>query len=89
VYKVVSGAITPTTYTLSGISQRDTVLIAGTGPILANDVLAVASDSDVDGEKLRGPYVRIDLENGLTTPHETYAFNVWFTRSGMHNELVN
>ena len=36
----------------------------------------------------RGPFFIIDVTGNGTAPIEAYAFNVYFTRSRLHNELV-
>ena len=52
-------------------------------------IIAVTSNSAVDGDKMRGPYAVFTFTNGLSSAVETYAFNAVFNRSMLHNELVN
>ena len=52
------------------------------------NIFVVASNPSIDGDPVRGPYFIIDVSNGSEDPIEAYAFNVYFTRSRLHNELV-
>lgn len=52
------------------------------------NIFVVASNPSIDGDPVRGPYFIIDVTNNTNTPIEAYAFNVYFTRSRLHNELV-
>jgi hypothetical protein len=51
-------------------------------------IFVVASNPSIDGDPVRGPFFVIDVTNSANTPIEAYAFNVYFTRSRLHNELV-
>lgn len=88
--KVVSGGVFANTdLTIYDVTSRNTINTLGTSTISVGQVLAVASNSAVDGDKMRGPYAVLTFTNSLTTPVEAYAFNAVFNRSMLHNELVN
>lgn len=63
-------------------------LVGGAPSIATGTVLVVDSNAAVDGDPIRGPYFLIELSNSTTSPIEAYAFNVYFSRSKLHNELV-
>lgn len=56
--------------------------------LTSNQTLFTVSNPSIDGDPVRGPFFIIDLTNSLATPIEAYAFNVYFTRSRLHNEQV-
>jgi len=88
--KVVSGGVFANTdLTISQVTSRNTMTVLGTSTVSVGQIIAVTSNSAVDGDKMRGPYAVFTFTNGLSSAVETYAFNAVFNRSMLHNELVN
>jgi hypothetical protein len=88
--KIASGGLfNSTDLSISSIVDRNKIFVSGTSTITANSLIAAVSNSQVDGDKIRGPYAVFTFTSNLTTPTETYAFNAYFNRSMLHNELVN
>lgn len=89
-----SGATVSTLTNYKKIEQvdRNTIQlsnVSGATPSIATGtILVVDSNASVDGDPIRGPYFLIELSNSDIVPIEAYAFNVYFTRSKLHNELV-
>jgi hypothetical protein len=89
-----SGATVSTLTNYKKIEQvdRNTIrlsdLVGGIPSIATGTVLVVDSNPYVDGDPIRGPYFLIELSNSAGAPIEAYAFNVYFSRSKLHNELV-
>jgi hypothetical protein len=91
---------TPTTiyngtngYATVQASGTNTILLGNaTGSVVASvptgTILVADSQASIDGDPVRGPFFIIDLTKTGTSPIEAYAFNVYFTRSRLHNELV-
>jgi hypothetical protein len=69
------------TILLSNLSGAPMVIPTGT-------ILVADSQSSIDGDPVRGPFFIVDVTRSGTAPIEAYAFNVYFTRSRLHNELV-
>ncbi len=63
-------------------------LVGAPPSIATGTILVVDSNASVDGDPIRGPYFLIELSNSGIVPIEAYAFNVYFSRSKLHNELV-
>jgi hypothetical protein len=63
-------------------------LVGAPPSIATGTILVVDSNASVDGDPIRGPYFLIELSNSGVVPIEAYAFNVYFSRSKLHNELV-
>jgi hypothetical protein len=63
-------------------------LVGAPPSIATGTILVVDSNASVDGDPIRGPYFLIELSNSAGVPIEAYAFNVYFSRSKLHNELV-
>jgi hypothetical protein len=96
------GALTSggTTTIYNGATGYATIQASGTNTILLGNlsgstmaiatgtILVADSQASIDGDPVRGPFFIIDLTNSLTTPIEAYAFNVYLTRSRLHNEQV-
>ena len=74
---------------VANIVDRNRIFVTGTTLLQANNEIAAVSASQVDGDKIRGPYATFTFTSNLTIPTETYAFNAYFNRSMLHNELVN
>ena len=93
IFKLVSGSLVATSYTAADITNFKTLTIAGTGAVLVGDVLVARQSGSINGDKLRGNYMLIELE--VPTSHtdiqdmELFAINTWFTRNSIHNDLVN
>jgi hypothetical protein len=93
IFKLVSGSLVATSYTAADITNFKTITIAGTGSVTAGDVLVARQSGSINGDKLRGNYMLIELE--VPTSHtdiqdmELFAINTWFTRNSIHNDLVN
>lgn len=79
-------------YALIQASGTNTILLSnlsGSPMVIPTGTILVAdSRAFIDGDPVRGPFFIIDLTNNINTPIEAYAFNVYFTRSRLHNELV-
>ena len=79
-------------YALIQASGTNTILLSNlSGSIAAiptGTILVADSPAFIDGDPVRGPFFIIDATNSANTPIEAYAFNVYFTRSRLHNELV-
>jgi hypothetical protein len=79
-------------YALIQASGTNTILLSNlSGSIAAiptGTILVADSPAFIDGDPVRGPFFIIDVTNSTNTPIEAYAFNVYFTRSRLHNELV-
>lgn len=86
IYDSVSG------YALIQASGTNTILLSNlsgsTMVIPTGTILVADSQASIDGDPVRGPFFIIDVTRSGTTPIEAYAFNVYFTRSRLHNELV-
>jgi hypothetical protein len=89
-----SGATVSTLTNYKKIEQvdRNTIQlsnVSGATPSIATGtILVVDSLASVDGDSIRGPYFLIDVTVNYDLPIEAYAFNVYFSRSKLHNELV-
>jgi len=89
-----SGATVSTLTNYKKIEQvdRNTIRlsnVSGATPSIATGtILVVDSLASVDGDSIRGPYFLIDVTVNNDLPIEAYAFNVYFSRSKLHNELV-
>jgi hypothetical protein len=89
-----SGATVSTLTNYKKIEQfdRNTIrlsdLVGAPPSIATGTILVVDSNASVDGDPIRGPYFLIELSNSDIVPIEAYAFNVYFSRSKLHNELV-
>lgn len=89
-----SGATVSTLTNYKKIEQvdRNTIRlsnVSGATPSIATGtILVVDSLASVDGDSIRGPYFLIDVTVNGDLPIEAYAFNVYFSRSKLHNELV-
>jgi len=77
------------TTAISSISDRNVIDFVGSYVPVVGTVIAVNSNSFIDGDKIRGPYAMFTFTNTSTSPVEAYAFNAYFNRSMLHNELVN
>lgn len=81
-----------TGYALIQASGTNTILLSnlsGSPMVIPTGTILVAdSRAFIDGDPVRGPFFIIDATNNINTPIEAYAFNVYFTRSRLHNELV-
>jgi hypothetical protein len=95
------GALSGTTMTIyDGTNGYALIQASGTNTILLSNlsgsiatiptgtILVADSPAFIDGDPVRGPFFIIDATNSTNTPIEAYAFNVYFTRSRLHNELV-
>ena len=86
IYDSVSG------YALIQASGTNTILLSnlsGASMVIPTGTILVAdSQSSIDGDPVRGPFFIVDVTRSGTAPIEAYAFNVYFTRSRLHNELV-
>jgi hypothetical protein len=84
----------------NGVTGYSTIQASGTNTILLSNlsgsiatiptgtILVADSPAFIDGDPVRGPFFIIDVTKSATTPIEAYAFNVYFTRSRLHNEQV-
>lgn len=84
-----SGSLVSVDLEIESVPSRNSILFSGSYALQTGEILAVASNSSVDGDKMRGPYSVITFTNNSTLPVEAYAFNAIFNRSMLHNELVN
>ena len=79
-------------YALIQASGTNTILLSNLSGSIATiptgTILVADSPAFIDGDPVRGPFFIIDATNSTNTPIEAYAFNVYFTRSRLHNELV-
>ena len=79
-------------YALIQASGTNTILLSNLSGSIATiptgTILVADSPAFIDGDPVRGPFFIIDVTKSGTTPIEAYAFNVYFTRSKLHNELV-
>jgi len=96
------GALTSsaTTTIYNGVTGYATIQASGTNTILLGNlsgttmaiatgtILVADSQASIDGDPVRGPFFIIDVTKSGTSPIEAYAFNVYFTRSRLHNERV-
>lgn len=96
------GALTSsaTTTIYNGVTGYATIQASGTNTILLGNlsgttmaiatgtILVADSQASIDGDPVRGPFFIIDVTKSGTSPIEAYAFNVYFTRSKLHNEQV-
>ena len=73
------------------MTGRKSISTTGTlsGTINPANELAVYGNSSVDGDVMRDAFVIMEFTNSSTTPIEAYAFNTYYNRSMLHNELVN
>lgn len=84
-----SGSLVSVDLEIESVPSRNSILFSGFYSLQVGEILAVSSNSSVDGDKMRGPYSVITFTNNSTSPVEAYAFNAIFNRSMLHNELVN
>ena len=91
IYVLDSGSYVNTGLTVSNVKGRKSITFTGTAttPVPAGSQIAIYGNTDVDGDKLRDAYVLIEYKSTATTPIEAYAFNTYYNRSMLHNELVN
>ena len=91
IYVLDSGSYVNTGLTVSNVKGRKSITFTGTAttPVSAGSQIAIYGNTDVDGDKLRDAYVLIEYKSTATTPIEAYAFNTYYNRSMLHNELVN
>jgi hypothetical protein len=91
IYLLDSGSYVDTGLTVSAVGGRKYITFSGTPTQTINvgDEIAVYGDTNVDGDKLRDAYAVIEYKSTATTPIEAYAFNTYYNRSMLHNELVN
>ena len=91
IYLLDSGSYVDTGLTVSAVGGRKSITFSGTPTQTINvgDEIAVYGDTNVDGDKLRDAYAIIEYKSTATTPIEAYAFNTYYNRSMLHNELVN
>ena len=91
IYLLDSGSYVDTGLTVSAVGGRKSITFSGTPTQTINvgDEIAVYGDTNVDGDKLRDAYAVIEYKSTATTPIEAYAFNTYYNRSMLHNELVN
>lgn len=91
IYLLDSGSYVDTGLTVSAVGGRKSITFSGTATqtISAGDEIAVYGNTNVDGDKLRDSYAIIEYKSTATTPIEAYAFNTYYNRSMLHNELVN
>jgi hypothetical protein len=91
IYLLDSGSYVDTGLTVSVVGGRKSITFSGTATqtISAGDEIAVYGDTNVDGDKLRDSYAIIEYKSTATSPIEAYAFNTYYNRSMLHNELVN
>ena len=90
-YILDSGAYVSTGLSVSSVTGRKSISTTGTlsGTINPANELAVYGNSSVDGDVMRDAFVIMEFTNSSTTPIEAYAFNTYYNRSMLHNELVN
>lgn len=91
IYVFSSGSYTNTGLVVSSVKGRKVITSSGTAttPVTVGSQIAVYGNVDVDGDKLRDSYLLIEYKSTATTPIEAYAFNTYYNRSMLHNELVN
>lgn len=91
VYKMIGAVATLTDRSVSSVSGNKEITMSGTEIISVGDVIAVASSDAmaVNGDPLRGPYMKIDMEISGVDDSELYSVNTWFSRSATHNEMTN
>lgn len=91
IYLLDSGSYVDTGLTVSSVKDRKTITSTGTFTTSfgIGDQLAVYGNTNVDGDKLRDAYLLIEYKTTANTPIEAYAFNTYYNRSMLHNELVN
>ena len=78
--------------TITGIYDRFTLTVSGTGGIEEGDNLIAKQAADtghVTGDPMRDYFLKIKLTNSSTTKDELYAVNAIFERSRLHNDRVN
>ena len=87
--KTASGSSLNTTgLTIQSIENRNTILCSGAGISVGQDVF-VEHSSIVDGDPMRGVYLKVKMTSEDTTPFEVHALSLHYDRSRLHNERVN
>ena len=78
--------------TITGVYDRFTLNVSGTGGLADADNLVARNASDsghATGDPLRDYFLKIKLTNSSTIKNELYAVNAIFERSRLHNDRVN
>lgn len=91
VLKVANGSVlTATGAYIESLTDRKTIkCTAPVGGIVAGDSIFAEHSSLVDGDPMRGVYLKLKLTSTDSTPWEVHAITVSHDRSRLHNDRVN
>lgn len=91
ILKTASGStLTGTGMEISGIDGRKTIQCTTTiSGISAGDNIFVEHSAKVDGDAMRGVYLKTKITSSDTTAFEVHALSFSYDRSRLHNDRVN
>ena len=89
--KTASGSVlTDTTMDVAGITGRKTIQCTSTvANISVGDDVFVEHSSRIDGDPMRGVFLKFKLTSSDTSAFEVHALSVSYDRSMVHNDRVN
>ena len=89
-YTASGSTLTNTTMDIAGITNRKTIQCTSTvSGISAGDDIFVQHSARVDGDPMRGVFLKLKMTSSDTTPFEVHALSVSYDRSRLHNDRVN
>lgn len=89
-YTASGSTLTDTTMDIAGITDRKTIQCTSTvSGISAGDDIFVQHSARVDGDPMRGVFLKLKMTSSDTTPFEVHALSVSYDRSRLHNDRVN
>jgi len=89
-YTAAGSTLTDTTMDIAGITDRKTIQCTSTvSGISAGDDIFVQHSARVDGDPMRGVFLKLKMTSSDTTPFEVHALSVSYDRSRLHNDRVN
>ena len=91
VLKTASGStLTGTGMEISGIDGRKTIqCTTNISNISVGDNIFVEHSSRIDGDAMRGVYLKTKITSSDTTAFEVHALSFSYDRSRLHNDRVN
>ena len=89
-YTASGSTLTNTTMNIAGITDRKTIqCTSAVSGISAGDDIFVQHSARVDGDPMRGVFLKLKMTSSDTTPFEVHALSVSYDRSRLHNDRVN
>jgi hypothetical protein len=89
-YTASGSTLTDTTMNIAGITNRKTIqCTSAVSGISVGDDIFVQHSARVDGDPMRGVFLKLKMTSSDTTPFEVHALSVSYDRSRLHNDRVN